>query len=164
MARPHATFGFARCQGEKYSSARRGVSLIEVIIALTVLALLLAVAVPRLQRARDRAQEALVSSDLERLSFLQEQHLALGARQYARDLSVLRFTPSVGVDITVVAADERGWSARGTHAKEPELHCAVFHSDVRSGHPWPAKVAGEINCGRRQRSSSGGVGDGAMIR
>ena len=164
MARPQATFGLARCKDEKHASDRRGVSLIELIIVLSVLSLLAAVALPRLQRARDRAQEALVSSDLERLNFLQEQHLALGARRYERNLSVLRFTPSVGVDITVVSADEQGWSARGTHAKEPELHCAVFHSDVGSGHPWPAKVRGEINCGRRQRSSNGVVGDGAMIR
>lgn len=138
--------------------------MIELIIALAIVALLLAIALPRLQAARDRAQEALMSSDLERLSFHQEQHLALGARKYARDLSALKFTPSDGVAIEVISADESGWAAQATAAKEPDLHCAVFHDANQSTQPWPAKQPGEINCGRRPAAGSGGNGNQATIR
>lgn len=142
---------------------KRGVSMIELLIALAIVALLLAIALPRLQGARDRAQQALLSSDLERLGFHQEQHLALGARQYARDLSALKFTPSDGVAIEVLSADDRGWSAQARHAKEPELHCAVFHDPDQTTQPWPAKQPGEINCGRR-RAGGSGSGSGGRIR
>ncbi len=149
-------------KGNRFS--RRGVSMIELIIALAVVALLAAIALPRLQRARNRAQETLVSSDLERLGFLQEQHLALGARKYARNLAELKFTPSTGVSVEVLSADDRGWAAQATHTKEPDLHCAVFHSAEQTNHPWPAKQPGEINCGRRPRSGGTGPGVGARIR
>ncbi len=148
----------------KRALGRRGVSLIEMIIAVAVLALLAALALPRLQQARERAQQALLSADLERLGFLQEQHLALGARQYAQDLSTLEFTPSSGVDVELVSADDRGWAAKATHAKEPELHCAVFHDPEQATQPWPAKQPGEINCGRRPGGRGVGAGNGALIR
>lgn len=143
-------------------SSQRGVSLIELIIALSIVGLLAAFAVPSIQRARDRAQEALVSADLERLGFLQEQHVALGARSYASDLSTLNFVPSPDVAVTVVAADGDGWAAQATHVKEPELHCAVFHTPENQLRPWPAKQPGEVSCGRRAVGSGSGTGGGVL--
>jgi len=145
------------------SDRRLGVSLVELLIVLSIVGLLLAVAVPRLTRARDRAYEATLTADLERLNYLQEQHRALGARAYTTDLAALDFVASEGVTLAVTDASVTGWASQASHRAQPDLYCSVFSGSGQARPPWPATQPGEINCGRRRGGSSGSPGSGVIL-
>lgn len=137
--------------------------MIELLIVLAVVAILLAIAIPQLRRARDQAFEVAMQTDLERLTFLQEQHRALGAQSYTADFAELDFVSSEGIDVTVTDVTPFGWAAQARHRAEPDLYCSIFSSPKQATPPWPATQPGEVNCGRRQGGSAGS-GSGGIIR
>ena len=107
-----------------------------------VIAILAAIVVPRFKRARAEAVSAMLQADLRYLATLQEVYWG-EHRVYAEAPAALEFEPSEGVVITVLTADQDGWSATATHSGTPE-HCALY---VGSAAPAPpAATPGVLHC------------------
>lgn len=136
---------FNNCMG------RRGITLIELLVALAVIAILAAAALPRLDRARARAMGVALAADLHRLEFLQEQYRSNGFPSYTTDFTELDYVPSEGVELTITQASEDEWSAFATHASDPEVRCAVFHGSGTSAGQYPAQQSGRIACAQGSR-------------
>lgn len=129
---------------------RRGLTLIELIVAMSVVAILAAAALPRLDRARTRAMGVALAADLHRLDFLQEQYRSNGHPSYSNDFAELNFVPSTGVDLEITTATDEGWAATATHAKDADVRCSVFHSLANVTNLFPAQQGGRIACARGQ--------------
>jgi len=142
---------------------RRGITLIELLVALAVIAILAAAALPRLDRARARAMGVALAADLHRLEFLQEQYRSNGFPSYTADPSELEYVPSTGVDLTITQATGDEWAAYATHQGDPDVRCAVFHGPNSGAGQFPARQSGRIECAQGSRRfgipapSGGGV-------
>ncbi len=130
---------------------RSGITLIELLVALAVIAILAAAAMPRLDRARARAMGVALAADLHRLEFLQEQHRSNGHPSYTRDFSQLGYVAGEGVSLTITEATPEGWSAVATHQNDPEVRCAVFLGGTSSASNFPAQQAGRVACAQGSR-------------
>lgn len=121
---------------------RTGFTLVELLVVITVIGILAAIVIPRFTGSRERAFITTLKADLRNLSSQQEIHHG-NQSSYTNDLSVLGFTASSGVAVTVVAADATGWSATATHAGSAET-CAVFYGSAAP--VAPATSAGVVEC------------------
>ena len=96
---------------------RRAFTLVEVLIAIVILGILSALAVPRVADSRERAYIAVMRMDLRNLATAQEGYYAeyFG---YTADLAQLgNFLFSPGVTLQgPIAASPTGWSATARHA------------------------------------------------
>lgn len=120
-----------------------GYSLIELLTVIVIVAVLAAIAIPRLWGAGDEALRSTVRHDLRNL--VQEQELQYDdASTYAADPATLTLSPSEGVTFTILEATASGWSGTAMHERlAPEL-CAVFVGDAAP--VAPATVARQIAC------------------
>lgn len=133
------------------TEGRRGITLVELLIVLVVLGILVAAAIPRLDRVRTRALGAALAADLHRLRMSQEQYVADGRPSYSADLAELGFVPSEGVDLVVTEASRDGWAAVATSRRDTEVRCSVFHHLSTASGVWPAQHAGTVACARGQQ-------------
>lgn len=125
----------------------RGFTLVEVLGVVVIVAVLAAIAMSRLGRARERAEEVVMVSDLKNLAIEQETHrVRLGS--YAPNLGDLSdFKPSPGVVITLTQVDGgRGWAAVAHHARQPRKLCGVYYGSADAADAFPAVVAGIAAC------------------
>ena len=127
---------------------RRGVTLIEVVAVLSVVAVLTAMAIPRLRDIRTRTLTAVMVSDLQRLTLLQEEYLTNGNAAYAAAAHDLGFQPSADVQVEVTSASAEGYAAVATHSGDPEIRCGVFSVPGIAVDVWPAFQPGRPACGR----------------
>ena len=118
--------------------ARRGFSLIELFTVLAVIAILVALAVPRLHDFKHRYYQATLLSDLRNVAATEEAYFS-AASVYTSDLAALKFVPTQLVTITFVEADSTGWSATATHANDT-ITCAVFYGGAAVLPPASAKT------------------------
>jgi hypothetical protein len=71
---------------------------------------------------------ALLTSDLNRLGAQQANYASENGR-YAESIGTLGFTPSDGVNVSVIQGDDRGFSAIASDEKN---ECAIYVGDVRA--------------------------------
>lgn len=131
--------------GEESAScpAPTGYSLIELLTVIVVLAVLAAIAIPRLWGAGEEALRSTVRHDLRNLAVQQEIHFN-EANQYAADLATLEVIPSDGVTLAILEATGSGWSSTARHPRLAPSGCAVFFGDAAAVPP--ATVAGQPTC------------------
>jgi prepilin-type N-terminal cleavage/methylation domain-containing protein len=100
---------------------RRGATLLELLLVLAVVAVLVALSVPRFEAMRRRALGASFRADLVALRDAQEGFFA-EHRRYATTLSELGFQPATpGVRIDLSAADPAvGWQAQASAPYSPQ--------------------------------------------
>lgn len=109
---------------QKRPSDRIGFTLIELMIAVVVIGILAAIAVPKFNRTRRQAYVTTMQSDLRNLVSAQELFFADSAR-YATDPGRLVAHPSAGTTLTL-ATGPGYWSATATHAQVTDgLRCAI---------------------------------------
>jgi prepilin-type N-terminal cleavage/methylation domain-containing protein len=108
---------------------RRGFTLIEMLVVVTIIGILATIAVLGFGRTRDQGFRAALISDLRSLAVNQEIYYASHGT-YAAALDDLEFRTSDGNTITLVSGDIDGWSAWGTHFRTDPLRCAVFYGDA----------------------------------
>lgn len=126
----------------------RGFTFVEILAVVVLVAVLAALAIPRLSGARDRADTAAAASGLRDLALQQETHRARTG-SYARGLAELpELRVSDGVTITITMVDGgRGWAAVARHARLPGRRCGVFYGSASASDAAPAAVAGVVACG-----------------
>jgi prepilin-type N-terminal cleavage/methylation domain-containing protein len=135
---------------QRRSGARRtgagtqGFTLIELLVVMAILALLIAIALPRYTGARLKAHRAEIQSDLRNLISAEEayfdQHYT-----YSDDLALLDFNLSGNVSITFVEATPAGWSAKGTHANTA-AECGIYIGTASPPSGVPVTAEGIIGC------------------
>lgn len=116
------------------SSVILGIAL--VFVAIVVLGIIAAIAIPKFASTRGRAYEAAMKSDLRSLATAEEIYFTDSSR-YTTDLAALKFVPTTGVipPTITLKPDGSGWSATVKHS-EWSSTCAIA-----SGMPNPFGAA-----------------------
>ncbi|MFN2565285.1 MAG: type IV pilin protein [Gemmatimonadaceae bacterium] len=123
--------------------ARKGFTLIELLIVVVIIGILAAIAIPKFEFTKGKANVSAIKSDLRNLMSAQESYY-YDYQTYALDKTKLSLGQSKGVVLTIVAADNKGWSATATHPQAYPLTCAVFVAGAAQ--VAPADVEGLIGC------------------
>ena len=122
---------------------RRGFTLIELLIVVVIIGVLAAIAIPKFQSTKGKANAATLKSDLRNLATAQEayfyEHLA-----YTTNVASLNVSLSTGVTITWGTVGTTGWSAKLTHPLAYPIECAMFMGAVPA--LAPATVEGQLVC------------------
>ena len=124
---------------------RLGFTLIELMIAVVIIGLLAAIAVPRLAQAKGHTYVTAMISDLRNLSTHEESYFYDHAvyTSALTDLQSQGFQASPMVSIQIVEATATGWSATADHLLS-NVQCGLF---VGAAAPvGPATVEGAITC------------------
>ena len=122
---------------------RTGFTLIELLIVVVIIGIIAAIAIPKFENTKGKANAAALKSDLHNLSTAEEAYL-YDHGAYAADKALLQFAASPGVTIDIVTATSSGWSARATHPASFPLTCAIFGGTVAPLPP--ATIEGLIGC------------------
>ncbi len=133
--------------------SRRGFTLIEMLVVVTVVGILSLFAVQRFTTSRHRTFFAAMKSDLKNLANAEEIYYSENVYQYGGTVGQaadptpgLDFKGSVGVVVTFRAIGRTGWSAEATHAglDGATQKCALFYgaAPVLA----PATTAGLLSC------------------
>ncbi len=125
------------------TAQRRGFTLIELLIVVVIIGILAAIAIPKFQNTKGKANAAALKSDLRNLATAQEAYF-YDNTVYATATTQLAYGQSPGVVLTITTATGSGWSARATHPASYPLTCALFQGNVAAA--TPATVEGLIGC------------------
>ena len=124
--------------------SRKGFTLIELLIVVVIIGILAAIAIPKFQNTKGKANAAALRSDLRNLAVAQEAYFFQSA-SYASDTAALNFRPSPGVILTLTTPGVGQWVATATHPLSYPLQCVVFYGAV-SPTPTPTSVEGVPAC------------------
>lgn len=123
---------------------RSGFTLIELLIVIVIIGILAAIAIPKWETTKGKANTAALKSDLRNLTVAEESFF-YESQAYTNDTTALNFRTSPNVALTFVTADGTGWSATATHAVASPTTCGVFYGAAPP--PLAATVKeGEIAC------------------
>ena len=125
------------------TSVRKGFTLIELLIVVVIIGILAAIAIPKFEHTKGKAQVSAIKSDLRNLMSAQEAYY-YDYQTYAGNLTQLSMQRSKGVDLEIFDADEKGWAATATHPQAYPLTCGVFVAGAPQRAP--ATVEGLIGC------------------
>ena len=125
------------------SLRRRGFTLIELLIVVVIIGILAAIAVPKFQTTKGKANAASLRADLRNLITAQEAYFYDNSA-YTSTLNDLNLRVTTGVTITFGTATSGGWSARVTHPMAWPIQCAVFFGSAPAFSP--ATAEGLIAC------------------
>ena len=124
-------------------SKKRGFTLIELLIVVVIIGILAAVAIPKFQNTKGKANSASLKSDLRNLTTAQEAYFYDNG-MYATAIASLQYATSPGVVLSITAASSAGFSAIATHPASFPLTCAIYIGNITA--QAPATVEGQIGC------------------
>jgi prepilin-type N-terminal cleavage/methylation domain-containing protein len=122
---------------------RRGFTLIELLIVVVIIGILAAIAIPKFQSTKGKANAATLKSDLRNLATAEEAYF-YSNMTYTTSLPSLNVSLSTGVTITWGTVNAAGWSAKITHPLAYPIECAMFIGAVPAFPP--ATVEGQRLC------------------
>jgi prepilin-type N-terminal cleavage/methylation domain-containing protein len=125
------------------TSARKGFTLIELLIVVVIIGILAAIAIPKFEFTKGKANVSAIKSDLRNLMSAQEAYY-YDYQVYASSMSQLSMSPTKGVGLKIFDADEKGWAATATHPQAYPLTCGVFVAGAPQRPP--ASIEGLIGC------------------
>ena len=124
---------------------RRGMTVIELLLVFTIIAVLAAIAIPRMHGVKERTFVATLKRDLRSFAMHQESHYYDQAT-YTDNVASLRaggLNLSPNVTVSVNEATMLGWSATARHA-ESLVECFIFVGDAAP--VGAASVEGSLEC------------------
>ncbi|HEX4932122.1 MAG TPA: prepilin-type N-terminal cleavage/methylation domain-containing protein [Gemmatimonadaceae bacterium] len=124
-------------------TARHGFTLIELLIVVVIIGVLAAIAIPKFQNTKGKANLAALKSDLRNLATAEEAYFYQNG-SYTSNLSALNLIPSPGVTFTFGSVTAGGWAAKVTHPQAYPIECGLFMGGVAP--LAPAIVEGVVNC------------------
>jgi prepilin-type N-terminal cleavage/methylation domain-containing protein len=122
---------------------RRGFTLIELFMVVTIVGLLVVIVVPKFWNTRELTYGTLLKSDLRNLANQQESHFQkFGV--YSADLATLGMIATTGTVLSIIEASAAGWSATATNPSAGPIVCAAFGGNVLP--VAPATREGVVEC------------------
>ena len=108
---------------------RRGFTLIELLIVVVVIGVLAAIAIPKFQSTKGKANAASLKSDLRNLATAQEAYFYENLI-YTSSTASLNIQLTSGVTVTWGTVNASGWAAKVTHPLAYPIECAMFVGSV----------------------------------
>jgi prepilin-type N-terminal cleavage/methylation domain-containing protein len=108
---------------------RTAFTLIELLIVVVIIGILAAIAIPKFQNTKGRANAAALKSDLRNLAVAQEAYF-YDHVSYADDITLLNAHTSPGVIITLATPVPGAWVATATHPASYPLRCTLFFGPI----------------------------------
>jgi len=124
-------------------SNRRGFTLIELLIVVVIIGVLAAIAVPKFQNTKGKANAASLRADIRNLITAEEAYFYDNSA-YTNNITSLNLRMTTGVTVSFGAATAGGWSAKVTHPMAWPIECAVFFGSAPAYAP--ATSEGLIAC------------------
>ena len=122
---------------------RKGFTLIELLLVVVIIGILAAIAIPKFEFTKGKADASAIKSDLRNLMSAQEAYY-YDYQTYAKNIADLSVQVSPKVEVKIHEADNKGWSATATHPQAYPLTCGVY---VAGAAPRPpAETEGLIGC------------------
>jgi prepilin-type N-terminal cleavage/methylation domain-containing protein len=124
-------------------SQRRGFTLIELLIVVVIIGILAAIAIPKFQATKGKANYAAMRSDLHNLMTAQEGYF-YDHSAYTSAVDSLQFTATRGDSVAIVQATATGWAATSQNPLSYPHFCALFMGTASP--VAPATVSGVVAC------------------
>lgn len=123
--------------------SRRAFTLIELLVVVVIIGVLAAIAIPKFQATKGKANAASLKSDLRNLATAQEAYFYENL-VYTTSTSALNIQMTSGVTITWGTVTAGGWAAKVTHPLAYPIECAIFIGNVPA--MAPAVTEGQLLC------------------
>jgi prepilin-type N-terminal cleavage/methylation domain-containing protein len=122
---------------------RSAFTLIELLIVVVIIGILAAIAIPKFNSTKGKANAAALRSDLRNLAVSEEGYFFTN-QAYSDDTAKLNFRPSPGVNLQIGTVTG-GWVATATHPLSYPLKCMIFYGNS-SAAPSSAMNEGVATC------------------
>lgn len=125
------------------AGSRDGFTLVELLVVVVVIGVLAAMAIPKFNSTKGKANFAAMRSDLHNLGVTEESYF-VDHQRYSTNLDSLgaRFSP--GVVLEVKEASLTGWSATAYHPSSWPRLCSIYFGSATA--VTPATTPGAVAC------------------
>jgi type IV pilus assembly protein PilA len=123
---------------------RAAFTLIELLVVVVIIGILAAIAIPKFQNTKGKANAAALRSDLRNLAVAEEAYY-FEQKSYSSDTAALKFRPSPGVIMSISTMTAGAWVATATHPLSYPLQCSIYYGDVATP-PFPGQSEGAAVC------------------
>ena len=108
-----------------YTRKERGFTLIELLIVVVIIGILSAISIPKFANTKAKAYVAVMKSDLRNLMTAEEAVFADSMKYVSYDTLKIKFKPSTGDGVPLIAPGPGYWSATISHSQIANFSCGI---------------------------------------